>query len=179
MRDIYKTKCGHYFCTGCIAISVMNRKDKYSVNCAICRKKVFLNKMASVNYDKYSKIEKIMSDLSKQNKDKKENIVIYSDNIDICKILHKFICKEHINTYIVSGSKINKLKSIEKINNSDTCNIILVNSKDYEYTKYIKKIRTIIITDHIYRYILNKEALGYDYYNNKEKLEIIIYETSI
>ena len=71
------------------------------------------------------------------------------------------------------------LKKINEINCKNDKYIIILGSKDYIYAKYIYNIGTILITDYKYNFILNKDSLGYSCINNKEPINIFIYEMQI
>lgn len=183
INNMCKTVCGHYFCIACIsklAMSNENNKDtNHHINCALCRKKNFLTKLQSTNHNKYSKITDIINYIDSIDKNFFGNILIYFNNDKMCQFLSKFCDYKRMNLNILTGTKKNKLNKIEKLNNNTENNVIIIGSKDYELSKYIQRIKKVIVTDNNYNYILNKESFGYDYNNNGDMFELIIFEYAI
>ena len=180
-ENICKTECNHYFCVCCLSLYLLN-----SIKCPVCRKKIKINKIDVNNFDQYSKINILEEGIKKifyLKKDDK-NILIYINNINLCKFFNDKIKNKYKTFMLYANNKLKNIRSreskflyekIERINKSKN-SIIIVNSKDYIYSKNIMNIGTILIQDYKYNYILNKDCLGYDCVNKKEPVNIIIYE---
>lgn len=173
-ENVCQTECGHEFCIGCLSLSLMN-----SNKCPLCRGKIKTNKIKTNNFNNYSKVVKLLEDIDVFMNDKNEkNILLYMNNNNLSKFVYENI-KYKYNVENLCGNNKSKLKKINEINCKNDKYIIILGSKDYIYAKYIYNIGTILITDYKYNFILNKDSLGYSCINNKEPINIFIYEMQI
>lgn len=166
-----ETECQHVFCSSCLCSSLI-----YSKNCPICRHKIKPNNIKTNYQNYYSKISYFENNLIQiyEKKSVGSHILVYSDNNNLCKFINNKI-KNKYKAFLLNGNTESKIKKINIIN-QNVDNIIIMNSKDSNLAINIHNIKTIIILDHKYKFILNKESLGYDCVNNKEPINIIIYE---
>lgn len=170
-NNVCETECKHNFCLGCLSLSLLHTKK-----CPLCREKIRMNKIKTNGFEYYSKINIFTTSIDAVISQKKEysNILIYLSNNDIAKfVFDEMKCK--YNMHLLCGNSKSKFKKIMEINKK-TNNLIIINSKDYNYAKDILNIDTIVILDNKYNFILNKESLGYNCLVNKEPINIIIYE---
>ncbi|ARF09287.1 RING finger domain protein [Catovirus CTV1] len=166
-----ETECLHRFCLSCLGTSLQTLKS-----CPLCRQRINLNKLKTLNFDGYSKIKSFENDIDQMWKEKSKNahIVLYTNNNSINKFISDRI-KDKYKTIYINGNSVSKLKKIETLNKSaDT--IIIMNSNDYNLSKYIRNIEFVIILDNDYNYVTNKEILGYSCLNDRKTVNIIIYE---
>lgn len=165
------TNCEHYFCMSCLSLSLLSSKS-----CPLCRQKINMNKIKTRGFNYFSKIKIFEDNIDKIHNEKSvdTNILVYINNNNIAKFIFDRIRYKY-KTYYLNGNNKSKIKKIDKINKDNNI-IIILNSKDFSYAKSLYNINTIIILDHKYNYILNKESLGYNCINNKQPVNIIIYE---
>ena len=166
--SLCSTRCGHHFCIKCLLTSCVIKKS-----CPLCRNSIDISDKKIVTYIDmpYTKLETLLANLNSN----VGNSIIYCSKYFSKLLLH------HINTITkVSGSHASKMNIIDKLNkvlcNGNNKNIIILDPVDYDYAKFIKKISRIIILEQDYKFVLHKEALGYSYFNDREKIQIDIYE---
>lgn len=167
-KYICRTKCGHLFCIRCIILS-LNEKHR----CPICRCNISMNEVLINRIGESSKIKAIISRVKKIPKESK--IIIYIKNQVLIKNIYNFL-KEEYNVINCTGTKHNKLRIINDFNGSIDKFIIILQSKDYDLSKYIHCVKYILISDYDYKYVTNKISMGYDFYNNISDIHLIILE---
>lgn len=160
------TKCNHHYCINCIGQHLLNKKD-----CPLCRRVLISSSLYISNNNSYSKFDKII-DILKNNS--KNNIIIFK-NIKLAKLLNNILIKNQLQTILLNGDINKKALIIDSINKNGL-DIIICLCTDDNFIKTIMGIRRIFILENNYDFILNKNLMGSDYLEKKEKIEINILE---
>lgn len=169
---ICKTICGHMYCIKCLILSLQERNQ-----CPICRCHITINDIKINKFGYSSKIEAIIAQIKKI--PKKMKTMIYIKNMTLIKNIYNTLIENcEFSVMLCIGSKQNKMRIINEFNKDINQSIILIQSKDYEFAKYITGIKYIIISDYDYRYVINRVTMGYDFYNNDSDIFLIILEYS-
>jgi hypothetical protein len=161
--NICKTQCKHSFCVSCIVRCIVDKPK-----CPLCRESIIMSNIEIYNNYESAKLSLIKSIII----DNDTKVIMYIKNILLIKELGKLE-----NVYLCIGTKQDKINIIKKINEIKKCTVI-IQSTDFNIAKDIHGVERIIITDYNYKYIINKEALGFDFYTNKKKIQLNIYEVN-
>jgi hypothetical protein len=151
--------CGHKFCLECIL--KVNFSD-INNSCPLCRTNISLDNLIYFDKKLNSRIILIKNVLEQF---KNEKGIIYSNSEKLRDFIYNFGKNSNYNIDILDNRK--------KI---DDINLLIVNPNNYKKVSKIKNINNVIIIDNKYNYILHKEALGYDFNNNFNNINIYIYE---
>lgn len=160
------TRCGHSFCIKCI-VQNMN----YKRGCPLCRTQITLDDITTFQ-QKNTKYVFLISLIKKYINNK---IIIYVPNIFTVEYTCKILSKNKISSTACIGTNNNKRKLIKNFNNSIK-HVIILQSSDYKLAKNIIGVTKIVICDYNYNFIINKDAIGYDFIKHKKPISLEIFE---
>lgn len=155
--------CGHYFCKNCILMHKINEEmNNYENKCPICR----YNYNIIYNIiDDNKNFNKVLFDLEKiLNKEFKKNIYIVAEYNEILKFIEDLLKKKYnIEYYKKNKCNVNNIK------------LISINHLKKNIIKDIDALIFFTFSNKAYQKYLEIKNLYNDYYLNKNKINIYLF----